>query len=65
MSLLMSCTMSLVISLFNVGFVHDIIGIWLRAWAFAFPVAFMAIMVVAPLVNKLVVIVLHEDNDGP
>ena len=34
MALLMSCIMSLVITLFNVGFVHNIIRIWMKAWAF-------------------------------
>lgn len=57
----MSCIMSLVISIFNVGFVSGIVWIWLKAWAFAFPMAFIAIMLVAPLVNKLVILVLHEE----
>jgi len=54
--------MSLVISLFNVGFVDNIIGIWLKAWSFAFIVAFPIVLVIAPLVHKLVALVLHEDE---
>ena len=52
MALLMSCIMSLVISIFNVGLVSNIIHVWLRAWAFAFIVAFPTITVVAPIVHK-------------
>jgi hypothetical protein len=57
--------MSFVISVFNVGFVHNILYIWLKAWAFAFVVAFPTITVVAPIVHKLVNLVLKEETpDG-
>ncbi len=62
MALLMSCIMSLVISIFNVGLVSNIIHVWLRAWAFAFIVAFPTITVVAPIVHKLVSLVLKEES---
>jgi hypothetical protein len=61
MALLMSCIMSLVISIFNVGLVDNIIHIWLKAWGFAFSVAFPAIFIISPLVHKLVALVLHEN----
>jgi hypothetical protein len=54
MALLMSCLMSLVITVHNIGLVPDLFSIWLQAWAFAFMVAFPAVMLVAPLVRKLV-----------
>ncbi len=54
MSLLMSCIMSLVISIFNVGLVEGIISIWLKAWGFGFVVAFPTIIIVSPIVRKLV-----------
>lgn len=57
MALLMSCFMSPVISIFNVGLVDNIVRIWLQAWGFAFMVAFPAVMVVAPLVRRLVALV--------
>jgi hypothetical protein len=60
MALLMSCIMSFVISVHNVGWVDDIVSIWLSAWIFAFSIAFPAIMLVSPIVNKLVSKVLHE-----
>ena len=62
MALLMSCLMSLVISVFNVGLVDNIIFIWLKAWGFAFCVAFPAIFIISPLVHRLVAVVLEEDR---
>ncbi|WP_422126318.1 DUF2798 domain-containing protein [Vibrio aestuarianus] len=61
MALLMSCIMSFVISIFNVGMVTNIIAIWLKAWSFSFIVAFPAIIIVSPVAQKLVSFVLHED----
>ncbi len=61
MGLLMSCLMSLVISVHNVGWVPNIISVWLSAWAFAFSIAFPAIIFIAPIVNKLVSKVLNEE----
>ncbi|MDF1589662.1 MAG: DUF2798 domain-containing protein [Gammaproteobacteria bacterium] len=61
MSLLMSCLMSFAISVHNVGWVPNIISIWLSAWGFAFLIAFPAIILVSPIVNKLVSKVLHEE----
>jgi hypothetical protein len=56
--------MSLVISIFNVGLVSNIIYIWLKAWVFAFTIAFPTILVVSPLVHKLVSIALKEEDDA-
>jgi len=64
MALLMSCIMSFVISVFNVGMVSNIIAIWLKAWSFAFLVAFPTIIVVSPIVHKLVTLVLHEEESA-
>jgi len=62
MALFMSGIMSFVISVFNVGMVPNIITLWLKAWSFAFTIAFPAIMIVSPLVHKLVSLVLHEET---
>jgi hypothetical protein len=62
MALLMSCTMSLVISIFNVGLIEGIVSIWLKGWAFSFIVAFTTVIVVSPIVKKLVNLVI-ENND--
>lgn len=62
MALLMSCIMSFVISVFNVGLVSNIVHVWLKAWAFAFIVAFPTITVVAPIAHKLVSLVLKEES---
>ncbi|MGB4812090.1 MAG: DUF2798 domain-containing protein [Methylophilaceae bacterium] len=53
MSFMMSGIMSLVISLFNMGVVPNILHIWLKAWGFAFVVAFPIITVVAPTAQRL------------
>jgi TctA family transporter len=62
MALLMSCIMSFVISVFNVGLVSNIVHVWLKAWAFAFIVAFPTITIVAPIVHKLVSLVLKKES---
>ena len=64
MALLMSCIMSFVISVFNVGMVENIVAIWLNSWGFAFIVAFPSIVIVSPIVHKLVSLVLHEDESN-
>jgi len=62
MALLMSCFMSLIISIFNMGLVDNILFIWLKAWAFAFVVAFPTVIVVAPVVRKLVALTLKPEQ---
>jgi hypothetical protein len=62
MALLMSCLMSFVITLFNVGLVDNVLTIWLKAWAFAFVVAFPAVTLVAPVVAKLTQIFIAKDT---
>ena len=62
MALLMSCIMSFVITLFNVGFIENVLFTWLKAWAFAFVVAFPTINLVAPIVNKLVSLVIIQST---
>lgn len=54
MALLMSCLMSFVITIFNIGLVDEILFIWLKAWGFAFVVAFPIVIVVSPVVRRLV-----------
>ena len=54
MALLMSCFMSLVRTIFNMGVVGGLLKIWLKARSFAFVVAFPTVVVVAPLVRKIV-----------
>ena len=62
MSLLMSSIMSLIISIFNVGMIDGITGVWLKAWAFAFIVAFPTIIAITPLVRKSVLIVVAANE---
>lgn len=57
MALLMSGIMSLVITVFNIGWVDNIVSIWLQAWLFAFSVALPTILIISPIVHRLVAIV--------
>ena len=52
--------MSLVISVFNVGFVENILNIWIKAWSFSFLVAFPVVLLVSPTVKKLVNLVVEK-----
>lgn len=54
MALLMSGIMSFVVSSYNLGFVENLIFLWLKAWKFAFIVAFPTVLVVSPIVKKCV-----------
>ena len=60
MVLIMSCLMSLVIGLFNVGLVNGFAYIWLKSWGFAFIVGFPAFILVSPFVRKLVNLVIDN-----
>lgn len=60
MALIMSCCMSLVISLFNVGLVNNFLTIWLKSWGFAFIVGLPTFIIVSPIVRKLVNTVIKE-----
>jgi ABC-type bacteriocin/lantibiotic exporter with double-glycine peptidase domain len=62
MALFMSCIMSLVITLYNVGFIDGIFFIWLKAWLFAFAVALPAINLVSPIVRRLVKILIKHPH---
>ena len=59
----MSCVMSLVITLSNVGFIDGLLTVWLESWGFAFIVAFPTVNIVAPVVRKMVAAVV-EGNPG-
>ena len=62
MALLMSGIMSFVISLFYLGFIENIFFIWLKAWGFAFVVAFPVILIVTPVVRVLVAFFIKTDE---
>jgi hypothetical protein len=59
MSLLMSGVMSFCITLLNLGWVADLLMLWLQAWSAAFVIAFPTIVLVTPLVRKLVSLVVR------
>ena len=56
-ALIMSCSTSLIVS-GTIIYLHtqslaQFIKVWLSAFAIAWPVVFVAILIIAPLVNKL------------
>ena len=53
MALIMSCLMSFVITTFNIGLNNQLIHLWLKAWSFAFLVAFPSVTLVAPIAHRL------------
>ena len=53
-SLLMSCLMSLVVTLRHVGFVAEVWGLWMEAFPLAFVVAFPTVLVVLPIARRMV-----------
>jgi hypothetical protein len=62
MALLMSFVMSFIISVFNVGFVNDIVIIWMKAWGLAFSFAFPTVFIISPAVHRLVEFVLKTEE---
>tara|TARA_R110000868_G_scaffold17258_2_gene76023 strand:- start:27075 stop:27227 length:153 start_codon:yes stop_codon:yes gene_type:complete len=50
----------MVVTLINMGLVDNLLTIWLRAWSISFVIAFPTIVVVAPLVKKLVDVVIEQ-----
>jgi len=61
MALFMSCIMSFIISAFNVGFVSNIVNLWLKAWGFAFCVGLPVVLMVSPTVRRLVDLVIKNE----
>lgn len=60
MALIMSGFMSFVILLINLGFIDQIIHLWLKAWATAFVVAFPTVLTIAPLVRRISMALIRE-----
>ncbi len=58
MSLLMSAVMSFCITVLNLGWVANLLWLWLNAWSAAFVIAFPTIVLMTPLVRKLVALVI-------
>ncbi|MBE1295720.1 MAG: DUF2798 domain-containing protein [Rhodobacteraceae bacterium] len=51
---IMSCIVTFVATLKNIGFTAQTVDAWLSAWLFGWPVAFCVVLVVAPLVRGFV-----------
>ncbi|CAI3804093.1 DUF2798 domain-containing protein [Rheinheimera sp. MM224] len=64
MSLLMSGVMSFCITTLNLGWVNNLLLLWLQAWSAAFVIAFPTIVLVTPLVRKLVTLVISTPKQN-
>lgn len=64
MSLLMSGVMSFCITALNLGWVNNLLLLWLKAWSAAFVIAFPTIVLVTPLVRKLVSLVINAPKQN-
>lgn len=53
LSLAMTCIVSLVSTLVNVGLVPQTLRLWLSAWAFSWVIAFPSLLVMLPVVRRL------------
>ncbi len=51
---IMSCIVTLVATVKNMGLSTETVPAWLAAWGFGWPVAFCVVLVVAPQVRRLV-----------
>ncbi len=62
MAFIMSALMSFVVTSYNLGFSDDLLIRWLKAWRFAFIVAFPILLVVAPVVRKFTAQLIQQDK---
>ena len=54
MSAMMAFTMSLIMTLVNIGLVENFLLIWLRGFSIGFAVAFPTSLIAAPLTRKII-----------
>jgi hypothetical protein len=52
--------MSFIICLVNLGFVENIMIIWLKSWGTAFVIAYPVVLLVNPVVRKIVELVIDD-----
>ena len=57
---IMSCIVILVAAIKNFGLSAQTIEVWLHSWLFGWPIAFCVVLVVAPLVHRLVQLLLKQ-----
>jgi hypothetical protein len=53
LSIFMTCIVSLIATLRNVGLAHDVVIQWLGAWAVSWVIAFPTLLLVLPIVRRL------------
>ncbi len=60
MSLFMSCTISLIICIYNFGLENNIIAAWLNAWFLSFVVSFPTIILLSPIIYRFVNLIISD-----
>ncbi len=64
MPLILSCIMSAIISLVNIikalGFVENLLPVWLQAWVISWLIAYPTVLMVLPIVKWIVVRVVES-----
>ncbi|WP_171175350.1 DUF2798 domain-containing protein [Ruegeria sp. HKCCD8929] len=59
---LMSCIVTCIATIRNVGLGPETFGKWMGAWTLSWPVAFAVILVVAPLARRLVACLVRPEE---
>ena len=54
MGVVTTCIISFVLISVNIGFTSNFIELWLRSWGLAYIVVIPAILIIAPVVQKIV-----------
>lgn len=52
LSILMTCLVSMVSTVRGIGLAHNLINVWLEAWAISWVIAFPTLLLVLPLVRR-------------
>ncbi len=65
MSLLLSGLMTAWVTWLNLGFTAHFIGLWLHAYLCAWPAAFIIVVLLGPLVQRLALRLLQSQNGLP
>jgi hypothetical protein len=65
---MMSAVVSFIATLNSVGFVANLLSLWLSAWSVSFLIAFPTLLLVLPIVRRLVSLLVEmpeEDQPAP
>jgi hypothetical protein len=64
LSILMTCVVSMISTVRNVGLGDHLVQRWLSAWGISWLIAFPTLLLVLPLVRKLTQAIVHQPQAG-